>query len=80
MRNFEAFRCSLLALLDDAVTGVRHHHRAHAHRAARMRAAADGREVGVAGDQLDLRQLDREPFGDELREAGLVALACGERA
>ncbi len=52
----------------------------HAHRAAGVRAAADGGDVGVAGEEPHLRELDAEPLDDELREAGLVALAGRQRA
>src|SRR5439155_20200541 len=50
------------------------------HRAAGVRASADGRHVGVPGDQAHLVQLDAEPLGEELREARLVALAGRLRA
>src|SRR6185312_10537869 len=78
--HLQKIRRALLAPLDDAVAGVRHHHGAHPHRAARMRAAADRREVGIAGDELHLAEIDREPLGDELGEARLVPLSGGERA
>ena len=50
------------------------------HAAAGMGAAAERHAVGVAGD--DAHALDRhaEPFGDELREARLVALALRDDA
>ena len=45
-----------------------------------MGAAADGSEVGIAGDQPDLLEADTEPFDDELGEARLVTLAGRQRA
>src|SRR5712675_2380388 len=62
-------------LLDDLVRGVEHDDAAEPQRPAGMRAAADRDAVGVAGDQLDAVDRHAEPFGDQLREAGLVALA-----
>ena len=44
-------------------------------RPARMRAAADRDPRGVAGDEPDAVERHAEPFGDQLREAGLVPLA-----
>ena len=67
-------------LLDHRLRRLAHHHAAHAHRARRMRAAADRHDVGVALDEPDAVDVDAEPFADALREAGLVALAAGQRA
>ena len=67
-------------LLDHRLRRLAHDDAAHAHRARRMRAAADRHDVGVALDQLDAVDIDAEPFADALREARLVALAAGQRA
>jgi len=45
-----------------------------------MGAAADGDTVGVAGDKAHRIDRHAEPFGDELREACLVALTLGRNA
>ena len=45
-----------------------------------MRASTDGRDVGVAGDEPHVTELDAEPLRQELREARLVTLARRERA
>ena len=45
-----------------------------------MRAAADRREIGVAGEQAHPRDVHREPFGDELGKARFVALSGGQRS
>ncbi len=52
-----------------------HDDRAHAHRAAGVSAAADRRDVGIAGEEAHLGELDAEPFRDQLGKAGLVPLA-----
>ena len=44
-----------------------------------MRAASDRRELGVSGEEAHLRHAYAQPLGDELREAGLVALAGRQR-
>ena len=44
-------------------------------RAAGMRAAAPYHPVGIAGHQAHAVVRHAQPFGDKLREAGLVALA-----
>ena len=51
-----------------------------AHRAAGMRAAAGADAVGVVGDEIDALERHAEPFAEQLREAGLVALAAVHRA
>src|SRR5215472_7670397 len=53
--------------------------RAKAHRSRRGRAAASLHAVGIVGHQPDPLRLDPEPFGDDLREARLVALARRHR-
>src|SRR5216117_356773 len=68
------------AFLDDLLGGLRHHDGAEPHGAAGVGAAADGSEVGIAGDQSDLLEADTEPFDDELGEARLVTLAGRQRA
>ena len=40
---------------------------------------ADGHAVGVAGDEAHPAELDAEPLGDELGEAGLMALPGRQR-
>ncbi len=52
----------------------------HPHRAAGMRPAASRDRIRVTGDQTHALERDAEPFGDELREARLVALATRQRA
>ncbi len=59
----------------DLVRRPGHHHRAQPHRAAGVRAAAERRLIGVAGDQTHLLVRDAEPLHEQLRKAGLVALA-----
>ena len=49
---------------------------AEPHRAAGMRAAAGRDAIGVVRDVIDAVERHAEPFGEELREAGLVALAA----
>src|SRR5262247_4416313 len=44
------------------------------------RPAAVWHQVRVSGDELHVPVLDAKPLGDELGEAGLVALAGGQRA
>jgi hypothetical protein len=68
------------AFLDDLLARSVDHHRAHPHRAARVRSAADRRNVGIARQQAHRAHVDAEPFGDELREARLVPLAGRDRA
>src|SRR5215831_2038523 len=62
-------------LLDDVVGRFFDHQRAKPHATAGMGAAADGDAVGIAGDHVHGLERYAEPFGDELGEAGLVALA-----
>ena len=57
------------------VRGVQHDDAGEPQRAAGMRAAADRDAVGVAGHEAHAVDRHAEPFGDELREAGLVSLA-----
>ena len=45
-----------------------------------MRAAARLHAIGVVGDEIDAVEGHAEPFGQELREARLVALAAIHRA
>src|SRR5579864_8151016 len=40
-----------------------------------MGAAADSDAIGIAGDHADAIERHAEPFGDQLGEAGFVALA-----
>src|SRR5205085_4635833 len=68
------------AALDDLIAGRGHHHPGLAHRAAGMRAAADGRELGVAGDHAHTVEIHAEPLHNELGKARLVALAGRQRA
>src|SRR6185437_8260023 len=49
------------------------------HRAAGMRAAADRDALGIMRDVIDALERHAEPGVDELREAGLVALAAIHR-
>ena len=63
------------ALLDDVVGGFLDDDAAEPHAAAGMRAAADRDAVGVAGDEAHAVDRHAEPFGDQLGEARLVALA-----
>ena len=69
-------RRDLLALLDDLVRRVADGEAGDPHRAAGMRAAAGAHPVGVVGDEIDAVERHAEPFGQELGEAGLVALAA----
>ena len=78
--RLEEPRGDLSAALDDAVGGPGQHHAAEAHRAPGVRAAPDGHEVGVAGDEPHLLGGHAEPLGHELGEARLVALARRQRA
>jgi hypothetical protein len=66
-------------LVDDGVCGLGDNPGAEAHRPRRGRAAASLHAVGIAGDQPDPVGLGPEPFGDDLREAGLVALTRRHR-
>ena len=45
-----------------------------------MRAAADLHNVGVAGNQPHAVKRHAQPLGNQLREAGFVALAVGDGA
>ena len=45
-----------------------------------MRAGAEFRAVGVAGDEADALVLDPEPFAEQLGIAGLVPLPARQRA
>src|SRR5215469_15428352 len=66
-------------LVDDGVCGLGDNPGAEAHRPRRGRAAASLHAVGIAGDQPDPVGLGPEPFGDDLREARLVALTRRHR-
>src|SRR5215813_10017258 len=66
-------------LVDDGVRSLGDDPGAKAHRPRRGRAAASLHAVGIAGHQPDPLRLDPEPFGDDLREARLVALARRHR-
>ena len=56
------------------------HDAAEPHAAARVGAAADLDDVGVAGDEPHLVDRHAEPFVEQLREARLVALAVRDGA
>ena len=73
-------RGDLLALLDDGVGGLAHDDAGEPHRAGGMRAAAFLDDVGVAFDDVHVVERHAKPFGDALREGGLVALPARERA
>ena len=78
--RLEDMRGDLLAFLDDHVRGFADGEAGDAHRAAGMRAAAGADAVGVVRDEIDALERHAEPFADQLREAGLVALAAVHRA
>src|SRR5204863_7706576 len=79
-RRFQHMAGDAQSLLDDLVRGVEHDDAAEPQRPAGMRAAANRDAVRVAGDELDAVDRYAEPFGHQLREAGLVALALRGRA
>src|SRR5262245_18082447 len=78
--DLQHVRRDLAAALDDAVRGIAHAHAGHAHGAARVRAAADRDDVGVALDQANLFERHAEPFAHALGEARLMPLPARERA
>ena len=78
--GFEQMLGDAHAFFDDAVGGFLDDDGAEPHAAAGMRAAADRDPVGVAGDEAHALDRHAEPFGDELREARLVALALRDDA
>src|ERR1700757_1008337 len=73
--SFEHGAGDAAPLVDDGVCGLGDNPGAKAHRTRRGRAAASLHAVGIAGHQPDPLRRNPEPFGDELREARLVALA-----
>src|SRR5262249_54968447 len=79
-RDLEEPRGGFLSPGHDGFRGLAEDDAREAHRAPRMRAAAFRDAVGVALDQLDAVERNAQPLDQELREAGLVALAARERA
>ena len=78
--GFEQMLGDAQAFFDNAVGGFLDDDRAEPHAAAGMRAAADRDAIGIAGDEAHGLDRHAEPFGDELREARLVALALRDDA
>ena len=64
----------LPARFDQRIGGLDDDRSGHAHRPARMRAAADMDDVGVARHHVDALDGHAQPFGRDLGEAGLMAL------
>jgi hypothetical protein len=62
-------------LVDDLVSRLSDDGRGQLHRPAGMRAATCGNPGSVVGDVSDALERHAKPFGDELRETGLVALS-----
>ena len=69
-RRFHDMGSDPASLSDDVIGGSAHENAGEAHRPSRIRAAADGYEIGVARDQLDALEGHAEPVGQRLREAG----------
>jgi hypothetical protein len=69
-----------LAFGDQVVGRERDDRACHAHRPPGVRAAAEGDEIGIAGENPDRSDVETEPGGRYLGEAGLVPLTGRLRA
>ena len=67
------------AAIDHGSGGAAHADARHAHRASRMRPAADRNDVGVALYQSDLLERHAEPLAHALGEARFMPLAARQR-